>query len=114
MVWKTSADREERTRMPDPDRFFPSRCTLLPATFAEANWGDTGLMKGNRLEQADPGVRGGAQGGGSQLQILSLLGWEKNMIFAVLLPTIERCWIVYCTLFAMFMFTTVLVPLEDR
>ena len=25
-TWKLSAERETRYRMPDPDRFFPSRC----------------------------------------------------------------------------------------
>ncbi|KAH8155285.1 uncharacterized protein LAJ45_00295 [Morchella importuna] len=25
LMWKLSAEREYRTRMPDPDRFFPSR-----------------------------------------------------------------------------------------
>jgi hypothetical protein len=34
LAWKTSADREVRSRMPDPDRVFPSRrefaVTLLP------------------------------------------------------------------------------------
>jgi hypothetical protein len=28
-AFKTSAEREVRYRMPDPDRFFPSRCKLL-------------------------------------------------------------------------------------
>jgi len=29
LAWKTSADREVRTKMPDPDRVFPSRRTFL-------------------------------------------------------------------------------------
>lgn len=29
VAWKTSAEKEYRTRMPDSDRFFPSRCQFL-------------------------------------------------------------------------------------